>query len=169
MTERNFLKTLMNAHEKTVTLLRLDEKLAHALFEPALASEKLSQSDVDWMMPLCPDKAASFLRSLLPLSEFYSSRNPVLAAAIWGIWNSLSYMRRQRSLLAMLFQGQKKKAALFIHYRALVNAALIRFSDGCATTGMNTSAFDDPGNYKLQAEAAIVRLEAFARPLDNTP
>ena len=134
-------------------LQALDDRLLDALFTPAVDSGIVNSR---WQDQANENRGWDLLRQLLPLSEFYHPRNPPLSAAIWSIWNTATYLRNNRSILAMLFEGKRAKEELFIGLRALVATAAIQFADGTAATVVISRG--DMATYRAQTELALARL-----------
>jgi len=147
------------------SILILDERLVSAVFEPAVKDNVWMLTDLPWKNPDNKDRADSLIEQLLPLSEYYQSSNPSLSAAIWGIWNSVYYFRRQRSIFSILFEGKKKREKLFIDIRGLVATAAIQFCDSTATTVVTSNAMKNFSEYERVAEAAIQKLTSFKNGL----
>lgn len=148
-------------NQKVRRLIELDERISDALFRPAVVSGYLSDSDMRWAHETCSDKTEQFLASLLLLSEFYQDKNAILSAALWGIWNSVTYLRRQRSMLPILFERKKKNELFFIHCRGLVTTAAIHFSGGQAKTAITSNAIEDLAAYEANVAKTVNNLASF--------
>lgn len=147
------------------SILDLDERLVSAVFEPAVKDNVWMLTDLPWKNPGNKDRADRLIEQLLPLSEYYQSSNPTLSAAIWGIWNSVNYFRRQRSIFSILFESKMKSEKLFIVIRGLVATAAIQFCDTTATTVVTSNAMENFSEYERIAEAAIQKLTSFKNGL----
>lgn len=136
-------------------LLEANAKLVMALFKPAIISGRLSDSDMEWLKDSCSCRDFVFSKSLLPLSEFYMDKNEVLSSAIWGIWNSITYMNNQEPLLSHFFRSKRSEEKRFLGYCALVATAAIHFADGNAQTTITSDAFYSSETYQQQVNAAL--------------
>ena len=134
-------------------LQTLDDQLLNALFAPAV---KEGIVDLRWQDQANENRGWDLLRQLLPLAKFYHQRNPPLSAAIWGIWNTATYLRNNRSIPAMLFEGKRSKEQLFVGLRALVTTAAVHFVDGTATAVVTSPV--DMATYPEYTEATLARL-----------
>lgn len=143
------------------SILDLDERLVSAVFEPAVKDNVWMLTDLPWKNPGDKDRADRLIEQLLPLSEYYQSTNPTLSAAIWAIWNSVNYFRRQRSIFSILFENKKKSEKLFVDIRGLVATAAIQFCDTTAATVVTSNAMENFSEYERIAEAAIQKLISF--------
>ena len=75
-------------------------------------------------------------------------KNPVLSAALWGIWNRSDYLRYNADKgKGFLFKLPITIPGLFEHYRALVATATVQFTDGTAYTFNSRTAIFDPDGY----------------------
>lgn len=147
----DFKKTIENQK----VLQSLDERLLKALFAPAVNAGVFEFDGMPWEAPANRERADALIDQLLPLSEFYQQNNPPLSAAIWGIWNAVRYLRRQRSLLSILTESKKKDEETFVAVRALVATAAIQFADGTASTMVTSDAMNNLATYRKCAEEAI--------------
>ncbi|STR45694.1 hypothetical protein [Iodobacter fluviatilis] len=148
--------------EDTKTLNLLDQQVVDALFKPALQSHVFAPEDLIWSLSECAYRSEVFLHQLLPLSEFYQSRNAPLSAAIWGIWNTLQYARGQRGFFATVFTTRSQQKKLFIAARALVATAAVQFSNGEAQTKSTSGALSDLPRYKTYVAETIQHLQAIS-------
>jgi hypothetical protein len=141
--------------------LELDNKLVDALFQPALESGYFDQNDFDWMNSNNRYRIDDFMKALLLLSEFYQEINPVLSASIWGVWNTLQYFFKKRTLFSVFFPRESKDSRLLIAAKALVATAALQFADGTASTVSTSHSLLSKKNfeaYKVIAESAIKKL-----------
>lgn len=146
-------------------LVELDEKLVNALFAPAAKAGVFEFTGLRWTDPGNRYRTDEFITDLLPLSEYYQLKNPPLSASIWGIWNALSYFRRQRSFFSKFFETRKKNENLFIAVRGLLATAAIQFSDGNVVTTITSDAYANFSSYQKNVETAIGHLSS----LTNEP
>jgi len=144
--------------ESAKVLEALDEQLVNALFAPAEKEGVFEFADASWRDPANKYRADSFLDQMLPLSEFYQEANPPLSAALWGIWNAVRYLRRQRSFLSTLGESKKTHDKVFVAVRALVATAAVQFSDGTASTVVTSDAMSNISSYRNEVENAIRNL-----------
>ena len=138
----------------------LDEQVVSSLFAPAARAGVFLSTGMPWQDPANKYRADVFIRQLLPLSEFYQEINPPLSAALWGIWNAVTYFRRQRSLSSIVSRSKKTNAQIFSGVRALVATAAVQFSDGTASTVETSDAMTNLSSYKKHVEKAIRNLSA---------
>jgi hypothetical protein len=136
----------------------LDEQLVDALFAPAVKLGLFEFAGLTWRNPASKWRAESLINDLLPLSEFYADINAPLSAALWGIWNTTRYLRRERSLFAILFESRKKDEQAFIGVHALAATAALQFADGTAFTVTTSDAMNNIAAYRKHAEKAIHHL-----------
>lgn len=140
----------------------IDTRLMDALFYPAIKADFFNISSLEWKDPKSRYQGWEFLKDLKTLSEFYQEINPVLSAALWGVWNATRYFRAPPSLLGALFPWQPKQRRLFLDAKALTATAVVQFADGNAytiSTGNvlnNGESFD---KYLIAVESAIQHLQ----------
>lgn len=139
-------------------LTELDRELVAALYAPAIADFAVDGDDCPWLEEEWPEQVDDLLSTLLQVSEFYASRNPVLSASLWGIWNASSYLRRQRPILAIFLESRKKRRKQFMHVRGLVATAVVQFSDGVAQTRLTSNALSDMASYEQAVQEAKAQL-----------
>ncbi|MFZ5760480.1 MAG: hypothetical protein ACOY32_12755 [Thermodesulfobacteriota bacterium] len=142
----------------------LNEQLVNALFAPAEKAGIFAFSSKQWKNPSSKYKADYLLDQILPLSEFYQEINPPLSAALWGIWNTVRYLRSQRSLFSILGESKKTNDQMFFAIRALIATAAVQFSDGTAFTVATSDAMSNISDYKKNAEQAISNLSKIGLP-----
>ena len=76
-------------------------------------------------------------------------KNPVLSAALWGIWNTSDYLKYNADKgKGFLFKLPIPIPGPFEHYRALVATAAVQFADGTAYTFNSRTAIFDPDGYE---------------------
>jgi hypothetical protein len=138
----------------------LDVILAHAIFAPAVTAGVFGSAAFSWMHPEQKSAADDLIADLLPLSEYYQQVNPVLSASIWGIWNTLAYLRRPIAIFSLLPKNRRANKRLFIATRALIATAAIQFSSGNASTVVTSDAMQNFRSYRKHAEAAIRNLSS---------
>ncbi len=148
--------------QQQMVLQRLDERLLIALFAPAVREGIFDLDDLSWQRSERSQDADKLIAQLLPLSEFYQQINPPLSAALWGIWNSVRYFRRLRSLLSILFERKVSNEKAFVTVRALAAAAAIQFSDGTAPTVVTSDALNNLAAYERYVEETIRNLSSLA-------
>lgn len=146
--------------ENARALLALDEQVVDALFTPATEAGVFKFAGSPWRDPANRHRTDAFIDQLLPLSEFYQEVNPPLSAAILGVWNAVTYLRRQRSLRAILRASKKTNEDLFAGVRGLIATAAIQFSDGNASTVVTSDAMSNLETYRKYVEKAIHNLSA---------
>jgi hypothetical protein len=144
-------------------ILKQDERLLAAVFAPAVAAGVIDEDLHRWTQASCTDPADALVGELLLLSEYYQDVNPVLSAAIWGIWNSVNYLRRQRPIWLALFESRRVSRRAFTNIRALVATAVIQFADGDAHTVVTSSALVDMARYHANVERAIESLRQYQK------
>lgn len=147
-------KTLDDAR----AMMKLDKALVSALFKPAVESHALGPDPLGWQDSACAKPGQMLLEQLPLLSEFYQTVNPPLSSAIWSIWDSVSVMRQQKSLLARLIERRRTKNNFFIGLHSLLASAAIQFADGTAATVLHASPIDDVATYRGYAERAMALL-----------
>lgn len=149
-----------NVMERQQRLLALDEQLVTALFAPAVNAHAVDYdvAGESRNQPKASHSTDALIEQLLPLSEFYQEINAPLSAAIWGIGNSVSYMRRQRSLVSILFETKRASHRTFIAVKGLLATAAIQFSDGTASTVVTSNAMQNLSAYQAITEQAIRNL-----------
>jgi len=140
---------------------RLNELLITALFQPAISYGWFDADELEWRNESRSAKSFVFRNSLGRLSEFYIGRNNVLAAALWGVWNSIDYFAAPQSFFDAFRQpSEKQDKKLFLHYRALAANAGIQFADGNARTVSTTWAAHRIDEYKDHVDRALRFLQA---------
>jgi hypothetical protein len=130
-------------------LTELDKELVAVLYEPAFAN-----GVCPWLSEERSEQIDDFLSTLLIVSEYYVDRNPVLSASLWGIWNTVQYLRHTRSSSSILFESRKKREMLFIHLRALVATAVIHYADRNAQTSITSNALSNMADYESKVKEA---------------
>lgn len=152
-----YRKAISNARE----LIDLDDLLVDAVFKPAEEAGVFEISGSPWRDPHNKHKADSLIDQLLKLSEFYQVSNPPLSAALWGIWNTVRYLRNERPFLSAIIESDKKNSQVFKGVRGLIATAAIQYSDGNAFTVVTSNAISDLDKYKEYVKEAIKNLSAY--------
>ena len=147
----------------TQRVIDLDKKLIDALYAPAVAEhdtadgvdQAILQRLIGWKDERLEKgrskedredlRAIVFRESIFELSQFYMEKNPVLSAALWGIWNTSDYLKYNADKGKGFLSKQPIPIPdLFEHYRALVATAAVQFADGTAYTFNSRTAIIDP-------------------------
>lgn len=137
-------------------LLELDESLVRAVFAPPLKNYAIDEDAMQWQHPNCVRASQVFLNALLPVSEYYQKLNPPLSAALWGIWNTWSYLLfRDDSWFNTFFLSTKLDAKRLKALKALVATAAVQFADGTAITSVTSNPLSDIDCYKSLAGLAL--------------
>jgi hypothetical protein len=139
----------------------LDVLLVKALFAPASKAGVFESAAFSWLHPKRKGATDDFIADLRPLSEYYQQINPVLSAAIWGIWNTLDYLHRPMWFtFSLLRRSRRTDKRLFKAISALIATAAIQFSDGNAATVVTSDAKENFSSYRQHAEAALRNLSS---------
>jgi hypothetical protein len=147
------------------SILDLDLLVIQALFAPAIRAGVFESGEFSWMRPDCNDAENAFIDDLLPLSQYYTDKNPVLSAAIWSIWDSLRTLETPFvvfSWIPMFFSFLSKnrwtKRRRISVFQGLVATTAIRFSSGKVPADLILRPLDNFQGYSDQVQQAIRNL-----------
>lgn len=140
-------------------IIELDKMLLNALYKNAINNDVFLSDNIKWLKEKNSSDVDDFISCLLQISEYYSNINPVLSAALWGNWNAISYLHKQRTFLSIIFETEKKRRKKFMHFSGLVATAIVHFADGSATTSVTSTALNNLKNYEEKVLTAIKIIE----------